>query len=113
MEFAASCLLCLLAAVDDDILWLDPLLQHALFGMLSSASEQARGLNLKVANALFVVVQQAKAELLSDLLVGLFQNLQNNQADHNHASLYACIAAVRLKSCLIVNSNSTVHTNTK
>lgn len=40
--------------------------------MLSPASEQARRLNLKVANALFVVVQQTIAVLLSDLLVGLF-----------------------------------------
>lgn len=70
-------LLRLLAAVDDDILWLDPLLQHALFGMLPSASEQARRLNLKVANALFVVVQQAKAVLFPDLLVGLFHNLRS------------------------------------
>lgn len=73
----ASALLCLLAAVDDDVLRLDPLLQHALFGMLPSASEQARRLNLKVADALLVVVQQAKAVLVPDLLVGLFQNLQS------------------------------------
>lgn len=56
MEFGSSSPLCLLAAVDDDVLWLDPLLQHALFGMLPPASEQARRLDLKVANALPVVV---------------------------------------------------------
>lgn len=46
-----------LAAVDDDILWLDPFLQHTLFGMLASTPEQPWRLNLKVANAFFVVVQ--------------------------------------------------------
>ena len=63
------------AAVDDDILWLDPFLQHALFGMLASTPEQPGRLNLKVADALFVVIQQAVAELIHYLLVGLFQNL--------------------------------------
>lgn len=45
-----------LAAVDDDILWLDPLLEHALFWMLASTPKQAWRLDLEVANALFVVV---------------------------------------------------------
>lgn len=67
-----------LAAVDDDVLWLDPFLQHALFGMLTSTPEQAWRLNLKVANALFVVVQQTVAIFIHYLLVGLFQSLQNN-----------------------------------
>lgn len=67
----------LLAAVDDDVLWLDPLLQHALFRMLASTPEQAWRLNLKVANALFVVVQQTVAVFIHYLLVGLFQSLQN------------------------------------
>ncbi len=65
-----------LAAVDDDVIWLDPFLQHALFGMLASAPEQPRRLNLKVADALFVVVQQTVAVLIHYLLVGLFQSLQ-------------------------------------
>lgn len=87
-NFNVSSLLHLLATVDDDVLWLDSLLQHALFGMLSSATEQARRLNLEVAYALLVVVQQAVAVLLSDLLVGLFQNLQKNRADHNLTTVY-------------------------
>lgn len=45
-----------LAAVDDDILRLNPFLQHALFRMLASTPKQPRRLNLKVANALFVMV---------------------------------------------------------
>lgn len=65
-----------LAAVDDDVLWLDPLLQHALLGVLASAPEQPRRLDLEVADALFVVVQQTVAELVHYLLVGLFYDLQ-------------------------------------
>lgn len=70
-----------LAAVYDDILWLDSLLQHALFGMLTSTSKQAWRLNLKVANALFVVVQETVAILIQYFLVGVFHSLQkkNNQ----------------------------------
>lgn len=64
-----------LAAVDDDILWLNPLLQQTLFGMLSSAPEQSRRLNLKVADALFVMVQQTVTIFIHYLLIGLFQNL--------------------------------------
>lgn len=64
------------AAVDDNVLGLDPLLQHALFRMFSSASEQPGRLNLKVANALPVVVQHTVAILLQDLLIGLFNNLR-------------------------------------
>lgn len=63
------------AAVDDNVLWLDPFLQHALFGMLTSTPEQPRGLNLKVPDALFVVVQQTEAKLISYFLVGLLQSL--------------------------------------
>lgn len=65
-----------LAAVDDDILWLDPFLQHALFGVFAPTPKQPRRLNLKVANALFVVVQQTEAILIHYLLIGFFQNLQ-------------------------------------
>lgn len=64
-----------LAAVDDDILWLDPFLQHALFGVLASTPKQSRRLNFKVANALFVMVQQTVTILIHYLLVGLFQSL--------------------------------------
>lgn len=60
--------------------------------MLASTPEQARGLNLKVANALFVVVQQTVAEFINYLLVGLFQSLQNmeqsNQIDQYSAGFY-------------------------
>lgn len=66
------------AAVDDNVFRLDPLLQHALFRMFSSASEQSRRLNLKVADALPMVVQHTVAVLLQNLLVGLFNNLKCN-----------------------------------
>lgn len=46
-----------LAAVYDDVFRLYPLLQHALFRMLTSTPKQAWRLNLKVANALSVVVE--------------------------------------------------------
>lgn len=72
-----------LAAVDDDILWLDPLLQHALFRMLAPTPEQPRRLNLKVANTLFVVVQQTVAIFIHNLLVGFFQNLQQKSNNLN------------------------------
>lgn len=68
--------LCSLAAVDDDVLWLDPFLQHALFRMLASAPEQPRRLDLEVADAFFVVVQQTVAVLIHYPLIGLFDNLQ-------------------------------------
>lgn len=64
-----------LAAVDDDILWLNPFLQQTLFGMLASAPEQSRRLNLKVADALSVMVQQTVTILIHYLLIGLFQSL--------------------------------------
>lgn len=66
----------LLAAVDDDVLGLDPFLQHALFGVLASTPEQPRRLNLKVAYALFVLVQQTVAVLLRYLQIGFFYDLQ-------------------------------------
>lgn len=65
-----------LAAVDDDILWLDPFLQHALFGMLASTPEQPWRLNLKVADTFSVVIQQTEAILVNYLLIGLFHSLQ-------------------------------------
>lgn len=71
------------AAVDDHVLWLDPFLQHALFGMLTSTPEQPWRLNLKVADTFFVVVQQAEAVLVHYLLIGLFHNLQQK---HNHVT---------------------------
>lgn len=64
------------AAVDDNVLRLDPLLQHALFRMFSSASEKPGRLNLKVADAFLVVVQNTVTVLVQNLLIGLFNNLR-------------------------------------
>ena len=64
-----------LAAVDDDVFGPDPLLKLALLGVLPTPPEEARGLNLEVADALSVVVEQAEAVLLHDLLVGFFDHL--------------------------------------
>jgi len=64
-----------LATVDDDVLWLDPLLQHALLGVLPSAPEQTGGLDPEVPDALPVVVQQAEAIVVHNLLVGLLYHL--------------------------------------
>lgn len=65
-----------LATVDDDVFRLDSFLQHSLFGMLSSSSEQTRRLNLEIPNPFLVVIQQAVAVFINDLLVGFFQSLQ-------------------------------------
>lgn len=64
------------AAVDDNILRPDPLLQHALFRMFSSASEQPRRLNLKVPDALSMVVQHTVSVLFQNFLISLFNNLK-------------------------------------
>lgn len=64
-----------LAAVDNDVLWMNPFLQHALFRMLASTPKQAWRLNLEVANALSVVVEQTVPKLIHYFLVGLFQSL--------------------------------------
>lgn len=64
-----------LAAVYNDVLWLNPFLQHALFRMLASTPKQAWRLDLEVANALSVVVEQTVPKLVHYFLVGLFQSL--------------------------------------
>lgn len=50
--------------------------------MLSSTSEQPRRLNLKIAYALFVVVQQTVTKLLHYLLIGFFQSLKWKPVKH-------------------------------
>ena len=63
------------------MLRLDPLLQHALLGVLAAAPEQTRRLNLEVPDALAVVVQQAEAVLLHRLLVGLLDHLEEEDEE--------------------------------
>lgn len=70
------CCVLLPAAVDDNVLRLDPLLQRALFRMFSSASEQRWRFDLKVADAFAVLVQHTVAVLLQNLLIGFFNNLE-------------------------------------
>ena len=65
----------LLAAVDDDIFRHNTALQHALFGVIATASEQAWRLNLEVANLLLVSVNDAKAVFSCDLLILFLQLL--------------------------------------
>lgn len=69
------------AAVDDNVLRLEPLLQHALFRMFSSASEKSWRFDLKVADALAVVVQHTVAVLLQNLLIGLFNKLRYREIE--------------------------------
>lgn len=66
----------LLAAVNDNVLRSDTTLQHAHFGMVTSATEQARRLNTKVGNALFVIVHDTEAILLQNALILLFNFLK-------------------------------------
>lgn len=66
-----------LAAVDDDVFRLNPLLQHSLFRMVSSASEKPWRFNLKVPNAFTMVVQHTVSILINNFLIGLFVNLEN------------------------------------
>ncbi|RUS80863.1 hypothetical protein EGW08_011382, partial [Elysia chlorotica] len=58
-----------LAAVNDDILWVHTLFQHALLGVVTATTEQTWRLNLKVTDFLFVVINRAKAINLDNLLV--------------------------------------------
>lgn len=64
-----------LAAVDDDLLRLDPFLQHSLFRVLASTSEQTRRFDLEVADPFLMVVQQTVTKFLHDFLICLFQGL--------------------------------------
>lgn len=61
-----------LAAVDDDVLWHNAFFEHSPFRMVSSSSEQSRGLNAEIADLLPVMVDHAEAVLLDDLLILLF-----------------------------------------
>lgn len=64
-----------LAAVDDDVLRPDAALEHAHLWMVSSTTEQTRGLDAEVGDALAVVVHDAEAVLLQGALVLLFDFL--------------------------------------
>ena len=64
-----------LGAVDDDLLWHDPLLEHALLGVLPAAAEEAGRLDAEVADLLLVPVDEAEPVLGLDLLVLLLLRL--------------------------------------
>lgn len=64
----------ILGAVNNDVFWHDTLLEHALLGVFSSASEQTWRFNLEVANALSVSVNVAPAILLDQLFIGLLKS---------------------------------------
>lgn len=66
----------LLAAVNDNVLRSDTTLQHAHFGMVTSATKQAWRLNTEVGDALFVIVHDTEAILLQKALVLLFNFLE-------------------------------------
>ncbi len=53
-----------LAAVDDDVLWLDPALQAAHLGVGAAAAEQPRRLYAEVGYSFFVSVHLAISVLL-------------------------------------------------
>lgn len=52
---------CSLAAINDDVFWHDPSLQHAHFGMVATPSEETWGFNLEVGDPLLVVIHDTKA----------------------------------------------------
>ena len=58
-----------LAAVDDDVFGPGAAFEHAHLRVVSTASEQTRGLDAEVSNALPVVVHDAEAVLLQEALV--------------------------------------------
>lgn len=59
----------LLAAIDNDILGYDSLFQHALFGVVTSPSEQTRGFNFKVTNLLLMTIHCAETILFLDFII--------------------------------------------
>lgn len=88
----------LLAAVDDDIFWLDPFLQHPLFRMFAPPSKQPWRLNFKVAYPLLVVVQQTETVLIHYLLVGFFHSLhQTFQHTQNKCNCLSILKERRIQ----------------
>lgn len=69
-------LVCLLAAVNNDILWLDPLFEHAHLGVFATSTKQTWRLNFEVADTLLMMVQQTEAKLIHNLLVGILDHLK-------------------------------------
>lgn len=68
-----------LAAVDDDVLGSDAPFQHAHLGVVPSATEQTRGLDAEVSDALLVVVHDAETILLQEALVLFFNFLEGGR----------------------------------
>lgn len=65
-----------LAAVDDDVLRPDAAFEHAHLRVVSTATEQAWGLNAEIGDTFPVVVHDAEAVLLQDALILLLNFLQ-------------------------------------
>lgn len=84
-----------LAAVDDDVLRPDAALQHAHLGVVSAATEQTRGLDAEVGDALAVVVHDAEAVLLQRALVVLFDFLSAETDQREKLDLTASSCRVR------------------
>lgn len=68
-----------LAAVYNDVLGPDATFEHAHLGVVSTTTEQSRGLDAKVSNTFPVVVHNAEAILLQDALILLFYFLQKHK----------------------------------
>lgn len=67
------------AAVDDNVLGSDAPFQHAHLRVVSSATEQSRGLDAEVCDALLVVVHDAETKLLQDALTLFFCFLERRR----------------------------------
>lgn len=72
-----------LAAVDYHILWHDPLLEHAHFGVVTAATEKPWRLGFKVAYLLPVPIEDAVPVLLLDLVRCLLQFLKRAPRHHH------------------------------
>ena len=90
----------LLAAVDDDILRHNTTLQHALFWVITTTSEQTWRLNLEVTNLLSVSINSAEAILSGDPLVLFLQHLSSARHQFTISShlLHICCIVQSLKS---------------
>lgn len=72
-----------LAAVDDNVFWHDPLLQHAHFGVVTTATEKPWRLGFEVAYLLPVPIKDAVPILLLDLIRLLLQFLKRAPCHHH------------------------------
>ena len=66
----------LLAAVDDDIFRLNPFLVHALFGMVTTATEKTWRLYFEIAHLFTMTIDGAEAILLKKFFILVFIGLK-------------------------------------